>query len=151
MPEERVAAILLERAQKHSQPAARTRGVVREVVLTGGITPVSGTPEYIPGLCAIHGEILSLVDLRALFSISGRGLTDLNRVIVISDGTMTFGILAYYITGIATIPASIPSAPAPYSSTDAIPYLLGVVEGVVVLDGAAHLSDPRMLIDETSI
>ncbi len=172
MPEERVAAILLERAQKLSQPAARTRGVVRvevlkfrlayqeyaigmkyvrEVVLTRGITPVPGTPEYIPGICAIRGEILSLVDLRALFSISGRGLTDLNRVIVISNESMTFGILADYITGIATIPATIPSAPAPDSSTDAIPYLLGVVEGIVVLDGAALLSDPRMLIDETSI
>ena len=82
---------------------------VREVVLTGGITPVPGTPDYISGICAIRGEIISLVDLRALFSISGKGLTDLNRVIVLTDGTMTFGILADYITGIATIPASLPA------------------------------------------
>ncbi|PKL57503.1 MAG: chemotaxis protein CheW, partial [Methanomicrobiales archaeon HGW-Methanomicrobiales-5] len=122
--EERVTTILSERAQKLSQPAARSRGIervdvlkfrlayqeyaigmkyVREVVLTGGITPVPGTPEYISGICAIRGEIISLVDLRALFSISGRGLTDLNRVIVVTNGIMTFGILADYITGITTI------------------------------------------------
>ncbi len=167
---DRVALILRERAQKLSQPAARSRGIVRievlkfrlayqeyaigmkyvrEVVLTGGITPVPGTPEYISGICAIRGEIISLVDLRALFSVSGRGLTDLNRVIVVTDGTMTFGILADYITGIATIPASMPTAPAPVPSTAPVPYQLGVVEGIVVLDGAALLSDSRMLIDET--
>jgi purine-binding chemotaxis protein CheW len=169
--EERVITLLSERAQKLSQPAARSPGsvrmevlkfrlayqeyaigmkYVREVVLTGGITPVPGTPEYISGICAIRGEIISLVDLRALFSISGRGLTDLNRVIVVTNGTMTFGILADYITGIATIPASLPhaTAPVPPHSTD--PYYLGVVEGIVVLDGAALLSDPCMLIDETT-
>jgi purine-binding chemotaxis protein CheW len=170
-PEERVTVILAERAQKLSQPAARSRGIVRievlkfrlaykeyaigmkyvrEVVLTGGITPVPGTPEYISGICAIRGEIISLVDLRALFSISGSGLTDLNRVIVVTDGTMTFGILADYITGIATIPANMPAAPTPVPSTSAVPFFLGVAEGIVVLDGAALLSDPRMLIDETT-
>lgn len=167
----RVTKILAERAQKLSQPAARSRGIerievlkfrlayqqyaigmkyVREVVLTGGITPVPGTPEYISGICAIRGEIISLVDLRALFSISGRGLTDLNRVIVVTDGTMTFGILADYIIGITTIPASLPAVQTHVAPTGAIPYLLGVVDGIVVLDGAALLSDPRMLIDETS-
>ena len=168
--EERVITLLAERAQKLSQPAARSPGIVRmevlkfrlayqeyaigmkyvrEVVLTGGITPVPGTPEYISGICAVRGEIISLVDLRALFSISGRGLTDLNRVIVVTDGTMTFGILADYITGIATIPASMPDAAAvPPHGTD--PYYLGVVEGIVVLDGARLLSDPCMLIDETA-
>jgi chemotaxis signal transduction protein len=120
------------------------------VILTGGITPVPGTPEYISGICAIRGEIISLVDLRALFSTGGRGLTDLNRVIVVTDGTMTFGILADYITGIATIPASLPVPPAPAPDQPAVPYLLGVVEGIVVLDGGALLSDPRMLVDETA-
>lgn len=167
----RVETILAERAQKLSQPAARSKGIVRievlkfrlayqeyaigtkfirEVVLTGGITPVPGTPEYISGICAIRGEIISLVDLRALFSISGKGLTDLNRVIVVTDGTMTFGILADYITGIATIPASIPAVSTPVPSPGEVPYLLGVVDGIVVLDGAALLADPRMLIDETA-
>ncbi|MHB8162730.1 MAG: chemotaxis protein CheW [Methanoregula sp.] len=167
----RITAILAERAQKLSQPAVRSRGIVRieilkfrlayqeyavgmkyvrEVVLTGRITPVPGTPDYISGICAIRGEIISLVDLRALFSISGKGLTDLNRVIVLTDGTMTFGILADYITGIATIPASLPEVPAPVPPAGAAPFLLGVVEGIAVLDGAALLADSRMLIDETS-
>jgi purine-binding chemotaxis protein CheW len=167
----RIETTLTERAQKLAQPAARLKGIVRievlkfrlayqeyaiemkfirEVVLTGAITPVPGTPEYISGICAIRGEIISLVDLRALFSISGRGLTDLNRVIVVTDGTMTFGILADYITGIATIPAILPAEPIPVPSSGEVPYQLGVVDGIVVLGGAALLADPRMLIDETA-
>jgi len=167
----RTTSILAERAKKLSQPATRSKGIVkievlkfrlayqeyaigmnfvREVILTGGITPVPGTPEFISGICAIRGEIISLVDLRALFSISGRGLTDLNRVIVVTDGTMTFGILADYITGITTIPASMLAAPITVPSEGAVPYCQGIVEGIVILDGAALLSDPHMLIDETA-
>jgi purine-binding chemotaxis protein CheW len=167
----RINTILADRAQKLSQPAARSGGIVRievlkfrlayqeyaigmkfirEVILTGGITPVPGTPEYISGICAIRGEIISLVDLRALFSISGKGLTDLNRVIVVTDGKLTFGILADYITGIATIPASLSTAPVPVPIRGAVPFILGVVEGIIVLDGAALLADSRMLIDETA-
>ncbi len=167
----RTTLILAERAKKLSQPATRSKGIVkieilkfrlayqeyaidmkfvREVILTGVITPVPGTPEFISGICAIRGEIISLVDLRALFSISSRGLTDLNRVIVVTDGTLTFGILADYITGITTIPASTLGAPTSVPPEDAVQYCQGIVEGIVILDGAALLSDPRMLIDETA-
>ncbi len=166
----RIETILTERALKLSHPAARSKGdvrvevlkfrlayqeyaigmkFIREVVLTGGITPVPGTPEYISGICAIRGEIISLVDLRVLFSITGRGLTDLNRVIVITNGTMTFGILADYITGIATIPASLPAGPVPVPINGEGHYLLGVVDGIGVLDGESLLADRRMLIDDT--
>lgn len=165
----RVLETLMERASKLAQPAAKAPVIVRievlkfhlafqeyaigmkyvrEVVLSGGITPVPGTPEYISGVCAVRGEIISLVDLRVLFSIREHGLTDLNRVIVVTDGSMTFGLLADYITGIGSIPWAIPNSsdPVPYGIT--APYLLGVVDNVVVLDCGALLADPKMLIDD---
>jgi purine-binding chemotaxis protein CheW len=123
---------------------------VQEVILTGEITPVPGVPAYISGICASRGQIISLVDLRALFTIQETGLTDLNRVIVISNGRITFGILADDISGIGTIPTDhiFPSAPDPASAQGR--YFKGTVgDTFVVLDAAAILSDPLMIIEDS--
>jgi chemotaxis signal transduction protein len=122
---------------------------IREVILTGSITPVPGTPDFITGICAVRGEIISLVDLRVLFSLSGKGLTDLNRVIVVSDGSMTFGILADSITGMVTIPESFIAPVDPGKTPNDTAYLLGVVEEMVVLDARSIIHDPRMVVDDT--
>ena len=122
---------------------------IREVILTGEITPVPGTPDYISGICVVRGEIISLVDLRVLLSIPEKGLTDLNRVIVLTDHTLSFGILADHITGIGTIELSRISSP----DTETIPvkseYVKGVADGsLIVLDTAALFSDPKMIIED---
>ena len=121
---------------------------VREVVLTGDITPVPGTPDFIAGICAVRGEIISLVDLRPLFSLTEKGLTDLNRVIVLTDNKLTFGILADHITGVGTIDMD-QHPPIPAALPIDRKYILGVTgDSMIILDAAVLLSDPRMMIDE---
>ena len=122
---------------------------IREVVLTGEITPVPGTPKYITGICAIRGEIVSLVDLREFFEIRGKGLTDLNRVIVITDGTITFGILADFITGIGMIKKEMLAPVRPGQTQIGEKYLLGAVNDLIVLDVARLMADPAMVINST--
>jgi len=122
---------------------------VREVVLTGEITPVPGTPDYISGICVVRGEIISLVDLRVLLSIPERGLTDLNRVIVVTNRTLTFGILADHITGIGILELDKISTPESGEMTEWNNYLKGVAEGpLIVLDTALLFADPRMVIED---
>lgn len=122
---------------------------IREVILTGEITPVPGTPDYISGICVVRGEIISLVDLRVLLSIPEKGLTDLNRVIVMTNHTLTFGILADHITGIGIIELKQISS----QDTGVTPmknnYVKGIADGsVMVLDTAALFGDPKMIIEE---
>jgi len=122
---------------------------IREVILTGEITPVPGTPDFISGICVVRGEIISLVDLRVLLAIPETGLTDLNRVIVLTDRTLTFGILADHITGIGTIELDRISTENPQVPITANRYVKGVAEGpLVILDTRALFSDPSMIIDE---
>jgi purine-binding chemotaxis protein CheW len=121
---------------------------VQEVILTGEITPVPGTPDFICGICAVRGRIISLVDIRALFRIPEKGLTDLNRVIVITDGKITFGILADSISGAGTIAMDHIGR----ARDDQLPggrrYLKGILNGAYLLDGAAILGDPGIIVDE---
>jgi purine-binding chemotaxis protein CheW len=123
---------------------------VREVILTGEITPVPGAPPFISGICAARGQIISLVDLRVLFALPEKGLTDLNRVIVMTDGHMTFGILADNITGMGTIPSSLILTPEHATAPLWKKYLKGYVGNTLtVLDAAAILADPALLVEDT--
>lgn len=123
---------------------------VREVILTGEITPVPGVPPFISGICASRGQIISLVDLRVLLSLPEKGLTDLNRVIVITDGRIAFGILADKITGIGTIPSSLILMPDPGMAPPWKQYLAGYVRStLIVLDAAAILADPSLIVEDT--
>ncbi|MFA5268498.1 MAG: chemotaxis protein CheW [Methanoregula sp.] len=122
---------------------------VREVILTGEITPVPGAPPFISGICAARGQIISLVDLRVLLSLPEKGLTDLNRVIVITDGHITFGILADNITGLGSIPSSLIVMPDPGMAPSWEKYLKGYVSNsLIVLDAAAILADPALIAED---
>lgn len=168
---ERAGAILASRARTFARPmgephdaalselltfrlAGREYAIkmqyIREVFIMREITPVPGVPDFIAGICTVRGEIVSVVDLRTLFSIPKHGLTDLNRIIVLSDGTVTFGILADYITDIGIRPTDMFSPVDPGATPIEERYLLGATdESVIVLDAAAILADPRLVINET--
>lgn len=126
---------------------------IREVVLTGRITRVPGTPAYIAGICIIRGEIISLVDLRVLLPIPHTGITDMNRVIVVSGDTLTLGLLADRITGLEDLDeqwvSQVPEDSAEY--TEGRRKLVNVVKdgALTVIDTATLFSDPRMIIDES--
>jgi len=166
----RIATLLEERTKKIAQPEKGHPGAaivealkfrlayqeyaiemqfIREVILTGEITPIPGTPDYISGICVVRGEIISLVDLRVLLSIPERGLTDLNRVIVLTDHTLTFGILADHITGIGVIELNLKSIPDNEPVNGKHKYVKGMADGsLIVIDIAEILADPKMIIED---
>lgn len=122
---------------------------IREVIQTSEITPVPGTPDFIAGICSVRGEIISLVDLRALLSIPEKGLTDLNRVIVLADGNLTFGLLADQITGIGTLKTEDIVRTVRREQTEWKNYICGTIDSLHVLNVQVLLTDPRMIIDDT--
>ena len=123
---------------------------VREVVLTREITPVPGTPDHVIGVFPVRGEIIPLVDLRVLLSIPEKGLTDLNQVIILSDGTITFGILTDQITGISTIPRDKIQASGTTISPDYPGFFLGRdSSGLMIVNASVILSDPKMIVDHS--
>ncbi|PWR73172.1 chemotaxis protein CheW [Methanospirillum lacunae] len=123
---------------------------VREVVLTREITPVPTAPDHIIGVCPVRGEIIPLVDLRVLLSIPERGLTDLNQVIVLTDGHITFGILADQITGISLLPIEELQKAGPEFAPGQPNYIFGIMNtGLIVINAAAILKDPKMIVDQS--
>ncbi|HWQ67950.1 MAG TPA: chemotaxis protein CheW [Methanospirillum sp.] len=120
---------------------------VREVALLKEITTLPGTPPFILGIISLRGSVISIVDLRKILGLPPKGLTDYNRVIVISGENMSFGVLTDVIVGTRTIRMSAISRPPPTVSGIGAAYLVGVLPGpLMVIDGKAMLTDPRMVV-----
>ncbi len=119
---------------------------VREVILTGEITPVPGIPSFITGISVVRGRIISLVDLRKFFGIPEMGLTDFNRVIILSDSRMTFGLLVDRIRGTSHLRKPFP--PARVETQIPQSHLIGIVGDLIVIDGKTLLNDESMVVNE---
>jgi purine-binding chemotaxis protein CheW len=122
-------------------------GAVREVAPLQHFTPIPSTPAWVLGLMNLRGEIIVIVDLRHLFNLPGRGLSDLNHVLVLHTAEMDLGILADDILGTCSIPLA--GLASPHSSAGAIDaaYLRGVSgTGVKVLEAALLSTHPGLLV-----
>lgn len=120
---------------------------VREVYPLRAFTPLPCTPPFVLGLINVRGQILSVVDLRTFFDLPVQGLTDLNKVIILHNQVMEFGILADAILGVRSIPLAVIQPSLPTLTGIREDYLRGVTdERVVILDAEKLLSDKRMII-----
>ena len=78
--------------------ATETYGVesafVREVYPLKEFTPLPGLPPFIFGIICVRGQILPVVDLKKFFNLPEKGLGEMNKVIILGNGQMEFGIMA---------------------------------------------------------
>lgn len=122
---------------------------VREVTPLERLTPVPCTPPFVLGVINLRGQIISVIDLKTFFELPGKGLTDLNKVLVLEQGEMRFGILADAIVGVRRLPRSNLQASLPTLTGVREQYLRGVTaDRLVVLDANRLLGDRRVVVDE---
>lgn len=169
IPPERFRAILQARARTlaaEPPPAAGRRLQVLEFFLAGEhyaieskwvravlplseLTPLPGTPGFVLGIIHVRGQVVSVLDIKKFFDLPEQGLSDLNRVILLADGTMQFGILADRIVGATPLLLDDLQSPLPTLTGVRAEYLLGITRRhEVVLDGRKLLSDPAVVVDQ---
>ena len=113
------------------------------------LTVLPCTPAFVLGIINLRGRILSVIDLRTFFDLPHRGLSDLNKVIVLHAGAMEFGLLADAIIAARWLPRSLLLPSLPTLTEIRAEYLLGVTpERLVVFDGGKILADSRMVVHE---
>jgi purine-binding chemotaxis protein CheW len=122
---------------------------VREVYPLKELTPLPCTPPFVRGMINVRGQILSVIDLKRFFDLPEKGLTDLNKVIVVHDGPMVFGILADAILGMRAIPLDSIHPSLPTLTGIRAAHLKGVTgERMVILDAAKLLDDHTLIVSE---
>lgn len=130
---------------------------IREVYPLRDYTPVPCTPSYVLGLINVRGQILSVVDIKKFFEMSEKGLSDLNRVIILRSEepglskaeVMEFGVLADLILGVRNIAVSEIQPSLPTLTGIREEFLRGVTgDRAVILDAGKLLADKNIIVHE---
>jgi purine-binding chemotaxis protein CheW len=122
---------------------------VREIYPLTEITPLPGTPPFVRGIVNVRGQIISIIDLKKFFELPEKGLTNLNKIIIVRDDKMEFSILADAVLGIRKLPVREIEASLPTLTGIREQYLKGVTkERMVILDAVKILSDKNIIVHE---
>ena len=133
--------------------AAETYGIesafVREVCPLRDFTPVPGVPPYIFGIINVRGQILPIVDIKKFFNLPEKGLGELDKVIILRDEWMEFGILADVVNGTQAIAVEDILAAPPTVTGIGEKYLKGVTkESLILLNAERLLTDKSIVVNE---
>jgi len=101
------------------------------------------------GIVNVRSQILSVIDLKKFFGLPEKGLTDLNKVIIIRDGKMEFGILADNIDGVRKVGINDMQVSIPALTGIRADYIKGVTgESLIILDAQKLLADKGLIVNK---
>lgn len=122
---------------------------ISEIYPLKEITLLPCTPNFVLGIINVRGKILSVMDIKKFFNLPEKGLTDLNKVMIIHTPEMELGILADAIIGVQLIPLKDIQPPLSTLTGIHAEYLRGITkERCVILDVTKILSDQKIIVQE---
>jgi len=125
---------------------------VHDVQSLRELTPLPCTPPFLRGLVNIRGRLVAVIDLKRFLGLPERGITDLNRVLLLRKGEVELGLLSDTVDGVHAIGKGQIQPPLVAFAGIAAEYIAGVTsERLVVLNADAILDDPRLVIEEDVI
>jgi purine-binding chemotaxis protein CheW len=114
---------------------------VREVYPLKDLTPLPGTPAFILGVTNVRGQVLLIVDIKKLFGLPDKGLTDLNKIIIVQAPGVELGVLADNVLGLESVRMDDLQTSLPTLTGVREEFLRGVTRSsLVVLDAKKLLS-----------
>jgi len=106
-------------------------------------------PKFMTGIINMRGRLITIIDLKKVFELPGKGLSEMSKAIIIRSGKREFGILADRVLGIEKIdPLSIQKS-LPTLQGIQTEYLKGITDKyIVLLDAVKLLADTKLLVNE---
>jgi purine-binding chemotaxis protein CheW len=139
---------VLEFALAYERYAVDTRHV-RQVAKLEQLIPLPCTPAFVLGIVNLRGAILPVLDLKNFFELPVKGLTDLNKIIVLQSEKILFGILADEIVGVRNFLLKDVQSSLPTLTGVRKDYLKGVTpERVTLLDAEKLLASENIIVQE---
>ncbi len=133
----------------HPEMYAIEYAYVKEVLTMKNLTQVPGTPPFVMGIVNYRGAVVSALNLKKLFGLREMGLTEFNKLLIVSDGSMTIGIVADAIHGNTMINTGTLSKPPITISETATGFFRGVTpDSLILLDAGKMLNSPIIVVDQ---
>lgn len=132
---------------------AETYGIdlsyVREVYPLKDLTPLPGAPRFVMGVINFRGQILSIVDLRHVLELPLQALPEGDKVLIIHNSQLEFGIAVDSVLGVRMVQGSELQPPPALTGAAHGSYLLGVTsDHLIVLSAARLLNDPDLIVND---
>lgn len=122
---------------------------VREIHPLKDLTPLPCTPPFVVGIVNVRGQVISVIDIKKFFDLPEKGLFDLNKIIILSDGIMEFGILADAVLDVRSIPRQQIQPSLPTLTGIREQYLRGITaDRLIVLDAYSLLTSCSIVVHE---
>ncbi|MFZ5997033.1 MAG: protein phosphatase CheZ [Nitrospirota bacterium] len=104
---------------------------VQEIVNVPQLTKLPQVPDYIEGVTNLRGRIIPIVNLKRMAGLGGDSVG--GKVIVITSGRMTFGVLVDEITGVIAIEESEIEPPTEFNTSEIVSGVAKVDDRLIVL------------------
>ena len=122
---------------------------VLEVLPLMDLTPLPCTPSFVLGIINVRGRILSVVNLKNFLNLPEKGITNLNRVIVVKKGEIEIGLLVDEVTENVDIDINQLRNGLLANNAKHNAYLIGISrDRSIVFDIAKFLADESIIIDQ---
>lgn len=122
---------------------------VKEVLELKELVTLPLTPNFVKGIISLRGEIISVLDIKSFFNLQFRGITDLNKVIILKLNDMVFGILADMILNVDKIHSTNLHKTLLNQSSILEDYILGVTPSqITVFDGYKFLTEEKIIVSD---
>lgn len=122
---------------------------IESVIALKRFTDLPCTPDYILGVINVQGKILAVIDIKKLFKLPEKGITNLNRVIILSYKGIEFGVLTDEIIGREEVPLSEIQKKLPNIGGIKSDLVRGVSKDRVIIINTRELfQDARITINE---
>jgi len=122
---------------------------VVEVLPLTELTTLPCTPPFILGIINVRGRILSVVNLKNFLNLPDKGITNLNRVIVVKNNLIELGVLADEVVESKIILIDELQQNLSTLNQSQKEYLLGVTPDFsVVFHIEKFLSDEKIIVNE---
>ena len=122
---------------------------IKEVFPLKELTPLPSTPAFLLGITNVRGKILPVIDIKKFFNLPEKGLTDLNKLIILYSDDFEIAILADLIIGAVNININKLQPALPTLIGIRADFLKGVTnDGVIILDGKKISGDKRIIIND---
>jgi len=122
---------------------------VERVIALKRFTDIPCTPDYILGMINVLGEILAVIDIKKLFKLPDKGITNLNRVIILENENYKFGILCDEVIGKEEVPLQEIQKSLPNIAGMKSALVRGVTKGrLIIINTQEFFKDKRIIIDD---
>ena len=120
---------------------------IREVLTIKQITPIPGTPDYVMGVINYRGKIISVINLKVLLGLKEKGLTEMNKALLLESEEMEFGLIVDGIIGSTYLSDEQLASPPLNLSSRGAEYLAGITHsGSIMLDAKRLLTSNQLIV-----